>query len=291
MSDPAVTTGPVSPELFPEDSYGTLKRLHVLSGWLEEFRTKKGLSALSVLDFGCGTGAWLAVPLACRGYKVHGVDVHEPSIERARARNSLPDLTFGTEDVAQLIEGRAKFDVIICSEVLEHLERPAETLSQFRELLRKNGILIVTVPNGHGPFETLRRIEALLNRAGIGLLLRGAVQALRKLKRALSGKRQFSAEPASEKNVAPGYLNMESGHVQFFRLGQLVSLFKKEGFEVEEQRGRTFLCGPYADFWIDHFPSGGLLPALNNWLGDRLPMAWVSDWMFVLRKGKGASAR
>jgi hypothetical protein len=81
-----------------------------------------------------------------------------------------------------------------------------------------------------------------------------------------------------------GYLNTESEHVQFFRLGQIRRLFAAAGFAIAESRGKVVLCGPYADWWLQHLSFGGRTYRLNGDLADRLPLTWAAGWMFRLRR-------
>ena len=266
---------------FPETAYGIVKRVCVFDAWLGEIRARRGGSTLSILDFGCGTGTLVAVPLASRGDKIHGVDLHEPSIALARQRNKQPNLSFSTETTAELISRQVFYDVIICSEVLEHLYTPAEVLRDFYELLAPGGWLFVTVPNGYGSYENLRRLEKLLQRFGPSSFL---LELARKLKYWIKKKGSSSSvESAEQADGDIGYLNAESGHVQFFRLDDIERLFAESGFVLEITRGRTLLCGPYVDYLVK-LPFSNLLLKLNACLADRLPPRFAADWMFLSRK-------
>ncbi|MEH6503185.1 MAG: class I SAM-dependent methyltransferase [Cycloclasticus sp.] len=49
-------------------------------------------------------------------------------------------------DITNISEGNESFDVILCSEVLEHLPNPVLALQEFRRLLKSGGTLILTAP-------------------------------------------------------------------------------------------------------------------------------------------------
>jgi len=49
-------------------------------------------------------------------------------------------------DITNIPEEDESFDVILCTEVLEHLPNPVEALIEFQRLLKKSGILILTAP-------------------------------------------------------------------------------------------------------------------------------------------------
>lgn len=49
-------------------------------------------------------------------------------------------------DITNIPEGDKSFDVIVCTEVLEHLPNPIKALEEFKRLLKNGGILILTAP-------------------------------------------------------------------------------------------------------------------------------------------------
>ncbi len=49
-------------------------------------------------------------------------------------------------DITDIPEGDESFDVVLCTEVLEHLPEPTLALQEFYRLLKPNGILILTAP-------------------------------------------------------------------------------------------------------------------------------------------------
>mgnify|MGYP000609033585 CR=1 FL=1 len=167
---------------FPETSYGIVKRLQTIESWADRVAQRLGAPSLSILDFGCGTGDHVTYPLACLGHRVLGVDMHEPSIQEAQRRYPLPNLLFRMARLESLIEEGHKFDLIVCSEVLEHLHRPQDCLALLRRLLQPVGALVITTPNGYGSYELLCRLQRGLTSLGIDQLLRRAVHARRERK-------------------------------------------------------------------------------------------------------------
>jgi SAM-dependent methyltransferase len=89
----------------------------------------------TALDVGCREGiqsAWLA----SRGYRVTGVD-KEPRC----AQGIEVDLDVG------LPFPDAHFDVVWCSEVIEHLRDPARTVGELRRVTKPGGLMVLTTPN------------------------------------------------------------------------------------------------------------------------------------------------
>ena len=98
----------------------------------------------SCLDLGCGDGRTSGLWLTSHGRGYEGVDVSERAIEEAR---TLGLNAWRIDDAAILPVPDASYDAVICVEVLEHLFSPLETVNEIARVLRRGGVLIVTVPN------------------------------------------------------------------------------------------------------------------------------------------------
>jgi len=241
-----------------DDAYGLSKRLT----FCEEVIAAQHPGF--VLDIGCGTGENLTRPLAERFAEVRflGIDDDSESIRRARSGAALPNLSFGGYD--QLAQA-PNAGLIIASEVLEHVESPEQFLSATGGHLSPDGRLIVTTPNGYGPFELASFVEVLLR-------LSHVLEVLVRAKRALFGT-GFGPRPQDTLAASP--------HVSFFSYGEVLDTFARAGFEVECYRARTLLCGFGLDSLVRTFALGGW----NARVADALSPYWVSDWMFVLKQG------
>src|SRR5262245_59464859 len=101
-----------------------------------------------VLDVGCGNGA-ISLPLAERGCEVVGADVDPASIDWCLQHNTHERATF-VLTTEELREVKGSFDLIVCSEVLEHLHEPRPLVAAMADRLSPAGWLFVTVPNGYG---------------------------------------------------------------------------------------------------------------------------------------------
>jgi SAM-dependent methyltransferase len=99
-----------------------------------------------VLDAGCGTGYGSALLARSGAASVLAVDIDRFSIRYARRRYSAPNLTFLTADCERLDLPEASLDVIVSSNVLEHLDRPERFLALAADALTAGGRLVVALP-------------------------------------------------------------------------------------------------------------------------------------------------
>ncbi len=105
-----------------------------------------------VLEVGCGDAAF-TTELAEYSNTVTAIDLSAGQIKENIAR--FPGINFLQHDVAaRLPFADGAFEVVWCSEVLEHLFDPAFALQEMRRVLRPGGRLLVTVPY-HGGLKNL----------------------------------------------------------------------------------------------------------------------------------------
>lgn len=118
-----------------------LRRLQVIAHLVP----RKGIR--NVLDAGAGSG-WLAETLSRRGYQVSAVDLGLDSIRRAavRLRGRSAEVAFVQGDVYRLPCRTGCFDAVTASEMIEHLEYPADALREIARVLRPGGSFVVSVP-------------------------------------------------------------------------------------------------------------------------------------------------
>ena len=96
------------------------------------------------LDVGCGAG-WLAEELARQGPRVYALDLSRGGVQGARRRFGLP-AGFLVGDAYQLPFCTSSFELVVLSEVLEHLQEPSRALLEVHRVLRSQGRVIISVP-------------------------------------------------------------------------------------------------------------------------------------------------
>lgn len=178
-----------------------------------------------VLDIGCGNGI-ISINLGAAGFNVTGVDVSEKAIEVAKSQNPFENVTFQVLPAEELVNFTRKFDVIVCSEVLEHLEDPASLVKEISKNLKEEGILIVTVPNGRGPRELLVTRPMIFIRDKMPFILK-VVLGIKKI----LGYSGTTIQSAAD--------NLD--HIQFFTRKALRKLAEEKNFRIISFASSNFL--------------------------------------------------
>lgn len=118
---------------------------------LEHFKLKDGqnvFQSLSVLDVGCG-GGLASIPMARLGAKVTGIDPSEKAILAAKNKSKglgLDNVKF-IHALPENFVTSQKFDVILCLDVVEHVENIEIFLEVVANLLAPGGAIIVSSIN------------------------------------------------------------------------------------------------------------------------------------------------
>jgi SAM-dependent methyltransferase len=227
-----------------ENSFGQRKRLHAVVDILRARGVK------TVLDVGCGSGQLLTLPLA-RNFpevQIKGLDEDSATIAWARAQNPPANLRFLFP--AEL-PADSRFDLIVASEVIEHVEDPASFLTWMRGHLAAGGAVFLTLPNGFGPYEAISFLYQLADRLGLR-------------------KRRAAAASELTDTLA------SSPHINFFSFRAIRRVIAQGGFAIQCYQPRTFLCGGV----FDRLVAGRL--DWNARISEKLPACLASDWMFLI---------
>ena len=97
----------------------------------------------TVLDCGCGTGA-NSQRLSKEHYEVVGLDLSKKALLKARERYGSPDFVLG--DATRLPFRASSFDLIVCSDVLEHIPNDDKAINEISKILVVDGLGVFTVP-------------------------------------------------------------------------------------------------------------------------------------------------
>lgn len=102
---------------------------------------KKYRSTGKLLDVGCALGSLLETAREY-GFKAEGIDISDFAVKQCR-KLGLPAIRAIITDIKK----KNHYDIITAFEVIEHELNPVLTIKTIYKLLKKNGLLVMTVPN------------------------------------------------------------------------------------------------------------------------------------------------
>lgn len=159
---------------------------HVFRQQAKHFLQHHIRSDSAVLDLGCAKGDMSAM-LASMAREVVGVDHDTAAIAQARNTHQRPNLTFHDSDaLVYLKKDPKRFDVLILSHILEHLDDPEEFLKTFKDYFthiyielpdfdktylnqyrKELGVKLIYTDDDHVSEFDRFELRAILDRAGI----------------------------------------------------------------------------------------------------------------------------
>jgi S-adenosylmethionine-dependent methyltransferase len=185
-----------------------------------------GRAALDIVDVGGGTGG-LAVPFAVLGHNVTVIDPSPDALAAAqrRAAEAGARLTAVQGEAASLdsVAGPKSADLVICHNVLEYVDSPADAMTAIAAVLRPSATVSVLAAN---------TVAAVLHRA-----LAGRFTEARQL---LEG----------------GAAAIGSGTPRRFTLPELTALVEAAGLRAGESHGLRIFSGLVPGALLDADPGG-----------------------------------
>jgi 2-polyprenyl-3-methyl-5-hydroxy-6-metoxy-1,4-benzoquinol methylase len=125
------------------------------------FRIKPATNGARLLDFGCQTGEFGEVVSQNGMVEPFGVDLSRDYADHAMKKWQRGFVHVGALATSPFSPGT--FDYISAQETLEHLVDPLRVLLKLRELIKDDGIILITVPSTHY-FMLKKRIFSLLGK-------------------------------------------------------------------------------------------------------------------------------
>lgn len=145
------------------------------------------------LDVGCASG-YMARELKQKNCKVYGIEI-DPKLAQEAQKYCVEVLNADIEKIEQIPFRVNQFDVIILSDILEHLSRPDLVLANLRRYIKPEGCVIASIPN-------IVRIEIRL--------------------KLLFGSFEYQKSGVLSKS-----------HLRFFTLKSAKKLFRIAGYQIE----------------------------------------------------------
>ena len=150
----------------------------------------------NILDIGCGDGK-IAGELVKMGHKVAGIDISEKAIAEAKIKGVDARVSQIEE-----FETDKKYDLVIMTDILEHLFEPLEVLKKSKGWLTEDGKIVMNFPNH---FDLRNRFRLFLG---------------------------HSAVHWDHKELKP----WEYQHIRFLTLNEIRKMVELAGFFVEKEQ-------------------------------------------------------
>ena len=240
-----------------ENVWGYKKRFDTILRTVEECAV--GKKEFRIIDVGCGNGAMVAIPLAEHGFNVFGIDFDPISIDKANELAKNIPAKFAVGKASDFAD--TKYDFVICSEVLEHVHEYNALIDDLAALVKDDGTVFVTIPNGWGPYEIERFI----------FVRSGLLTFPRWLRDKIKGRASSYANSTE---------NMDCGHVNFFTFNRMYNALAKH-FTIRRVHHTTLFSGAVSHIL---FKNNAAFLQWNSTLVDKLPHAMSSGWYFVCSK-------
>lgn len=230
-----------------------------------------------VLDAGCGAGA-AALDLVRRGFYVHGFDLSSKMLDLCRmsfeaAGISRDRYAFSRTDLLRNDFGAGAFDAVIALGFLQYFPDEGAALRALHRLLKPDGVLVVTGPNGAKPANWFG-LSLLVERGKNRLRGTPAFTALKRAKALLLRRAPASPDPDRVINeISPHHYSERR-----FR-----TLLREAGFVMLRHRGHGFVGFPMRRL-LGLRGEIGLHRALTR-LAAFLPLGrWGNDLVVLARK-------
>ncbi len=114
----------------------------------ERARSRQPLAGLNAVDIGCGAGLQ-AEPLARMGAAVTAIDAAPENIEAAQGHAAAMGLSidYRCQSVEALAATGARFDLVTCLEVVEHVAGRDSFFESLAKLVAPGGLALLSTPN------------------------------------------------------------------------------------------------------------------------------------------------
>lgn len=176
----------------------------------------------TILDAGCGRGFYLyAISLYDFVKEIHGIDINTQYIEKAKAVCNDKRIAIKKSNIYKLGYKNNYFDLIVFSEVLEHIGNEEKALTELKRVLKPGGTLVVTVPSYNFPFlwDPLNWIFMYFFRTHIN------------------------------KNIW-WLAGIWADHERLYKTDELVRRIKERGFQIDKVKQVVHFCWPFSHFLL-----------------------------------------
>jgi 2-polyprenyl-3-methyl-5-hydroxy-6-metoxy-1,4-benzoquinol methylase len=214
-----------------------------------------GRSINRSIEIGPGAGGYLPL-LSSLSEQVIAADIEQEYLLYAQERVSdLGNLQCATDDITHSRLPAGEFDLVLCTEVIEHIADSQSALMGLRRLLSPDGRLVLSTPQRYSPLEICSKLA----------FLPGIIELVRLVYR----------EP-----IIP------TGHINLLTEKELRQQLDKAGLVIVD----AFKCGLYLPVIAEVMGRTGL--KIEQWLERQLRGSWLDSLLWTqcyILKGKNSS--
>lgn len=200
---------------------------------IDALRRTVGHQHQRAIEVGPGSGVY--VPILAQLYDVVvALDIEQAYLNHVSHLTGIhQNLELKVDDITASSLPDATFDLILCTEVVEHIPDSQSALREMRRLLRPGGTLILSTPQRYSPLELTAKIA----------FLPGVIDLVRLIYR----------EPI-----------LETGHINLMTAKQVTQQLEQAGFQIREH----YKSGMYLPLVAEFLGTAGW--RVEQWLEARL---------------------
>ena len=204
---------------------------------LRRYAKPESRNAVTALEVGPGSGIYLPL-LADLFNDVYGSDIEDAYLKNAHALlDEISNLSLVVDDITDSKLPQGLFDLILCTEVIEHIPDSQAAITQMRRLLKPGGILVLSTPQRYSPLELSAKVA----------FLPGIIQLVRFIYQEPildSGHINLMTETEVKKQLAAAGFSIVEDYKSGMYLPMIAEFTGGHGLRLEQFLEKKFRTGP-----------------------------------------------
>ena len=233
-----------------------------------EIQSKAKGAAVKIMDMGCNRGYdvfRMNRKFANNSLSFTGLDISPVDIEYAKdvaAQQKIGNCSFVVGNAEATEFEKESFDIVVCSELLEHVPQPEKVMKEIYRIVKKKGIAIISTPNAENRLGRLRKF------------------APRRLKEGWNQPVPMQKDEERYNKLAEdGFVNLP--HISEKGIKEWIDISEGLGFKIEDIKRGSLMWGH--EFFDNHPGLTGLLLFFDSIL-DKITYDFSSDFAMKMRK-------